>query len=458
MVYTHILGVLLRSHRHVLLASAASLAALTGVLLVPAAASARSATTAATPAMTLAVSPATVDYGHQNVTASGTVTTSAGPVAGAAVTVSYLDVDGQSAQISLTTGTDGSYSGTIPDPQTAAQQVNASVAAASSTGAASASAPLGFTKDAVTITASFAQPDAVDGSTDMLSGVASYVSGGLSHPLANSTLSITSGSSPPVSAKVTTAADGSFSYAAPVNDGSGSTYTVSSAATAYLEAAQVSASADFIQVAQIDGFGGTISADRVLRFSVCAGVAAELANGALDGPLDYQYSTTPHGPWKTLGTGKLHWTISCGVDGGAYPAKFKAPLANAYYRAYAPAVPGALGQTSAVSQVINLYRYPTRITGLTITPHRVNRDGKVTVSGRLWQQAGTWLPDPGQQVVIEFRYKNRTYTLKHRLTTDSAGRFRGIFAVPHTAPWHALYNGSRNDFATASKAITIHVR
>jgi len=88
---------------------------LTGILLVPA--SAQPAGTAATATITLALSPATVDYGHQNVTASGTVSTSAGPVASAAVTVSYTDIDQQAAQISLTTGANGSYSGTIPDPE-----------------------------------------------------------------------------------------------------------------------------------------------------------------------------------------------------------------------------------------------------------------------------------------------------------------------------------------------------
>src|SRR5215472_17239643 len=119
-------------YRYVL-AAAASAAALAGGMLLPAAAaSALSAATPLTPTITLVLSPATVDYGHQNVNASGTVTTSAGPVIGAAVTVSYVDVDGQSAGISLITGSDGSYSGTILSPETEAQQVTTSVAATSS--------------------------------------------------------------------------------------------------------------------------------------------------------------------------------------------------------------------------------------------------------------------------------------------------------------------------------------
>jgi hypothetical protein len=454
----------LRPYRHALLLSSASVAALAGSVLLPAGASAQPAGTPVPPIITLVLSPATVDYGHQSVTASGTVTTSAGPVAGAAVTVSYLDIDHQTALISVTTGTNGSYSGTIPDPETAAQDVTASVAATSSTTAASAPAHLGFTQDAVTIAASFAQPSVNAGSTDTLSGVASYVSGGSPHPLANSTLSITSPGSfnwNPVSTTVTTGADGSFSYVTPevFEATSEVDFTVSSAATAYLEAGQLKITLPVNQVSFIYNFTGTISADRVLRFSACGGIPEPLADNPLFGPLDYQYSRTPHGPWKTLGTGTPDYNGPCymqlGFGDGTYLGKFAAPLANAYYRAYAPAVPG---QMSSVSQVIHLWKYPTRITGFTITPRSVSRDGRVTVSGRLWRLAGKWSPDAHQRIVIEFRYKNKTYTLSHRLVTDSAGRFRGIFAVPQTAAWLALYQGGGNDFATTSKAVVIKVR
>jgi hypothetical protein len=455
---------LARPYRRVLLAAAASVAALAGSLLGPAWASAQPAGTPLTPTVTLVLSPATVDYGHQSVTASGKVTTSAGPEVGAAVTVSYVDVDGRSAQISLITGNDGSFSGAILSPETAAQEVTAGVAATSSTAAASASAQLGFTKDAVTVAASFAQPYVNAGSTDTLSGVASYVSGGSLHPLANSTLSITSPpyEAAPVSATVTTAADGSFSLvtprvgnAPPVAD-----FTVSSAATPYLEAGQLTITLFVNQVAEVDSFTGTLSTDRVLRFFACGGIGEELANGALLGPLDYQYSRTAHGPWKTIGTGKPEFQGPCsaqkGGDGdGSYPGKFKAPRANAYYRAYAPAVPG---QMSAVSQVIHLWKYSTRITGFAITPRSVSRDGKVTVSGRLQRLAGRWTPDARQQIVIEFRDKGNTFRLRHRLITDSAGHFRGTFAVPRTAAWLALFKGGGKDFATASKAVVIKVR
>ena len=471
LAYRPISGVVLRSHRHVLLACAASLAALTGILLVPAAASAQPAGTSATTTITLALSPATVDYRHQDVTASGTVATSAGPVEGATVTVSYVDIDQQFAQISLTTASDGSYSGTIPDPETAAQTVTASVEATSSTTAASASQPLGFTTDAVTITASFDPPYVNPGSTSTLSGVASYVSGGTTYPLANSTLTITSVGDvveSPVSATVTTAADGSFSYVTPeVGAGEGALQlAISSAATPYLQAAQLSVFLDINAPSGVDLFTGSLTPNRELKFNACAGLGFVLSNAPLLVPLDYQYSKTRSGPWKTLGTStaapypNAECTDSDDYAGdGEYLGHFTAPVASGYYRAYVPAVPG---QMSSVSKVIHLWGYPTKITGFTITPRRVSHDGKVTVSGRLWRLKGTWLPDKGATITIEYRYKNKTYKLRPQLTTSSAGRFKGTFRVPRSGAWLAVYSGAYNfgyeDFAAASNAITVKVR
>jgi hypothetical protein len=246
-----------------------------------------------------------------------------------------------------------------------------------------------------------------------------------------------------------------------VGEGTGAVQlTVSSAATPYLEAGQLTIYLLINEVSFIDNFTGSISADRVLRFFACGGIPEPLLDSPLEGPLDYQYSRTPHGPWKTLGTGKLNLLKGAcymqeGFGDGTYKGKFTAPLANAYYQAYAPAVPG---QMAAVSQVIHLWKYPTKITGFTITPRSVGRAGKVTISGRLWALTKKRTPDARQQIVVEFRYHNKTYVLRHRLITDSAGRFRGTFAVPHTAAWLALYKGGKTQFATASKAVTIKVR
>lgn len=448
--------------RYVLLAAAASVAVLAGGLLMPAAADAQTADTPVTPAITLVLTPPTADYGHQSVAASGTVTTSAGPLAGATITVGYMDIAQQFAQISLKTGSDGRYSGTIPDPETAAQTVTATVAATSSTSAASASAQLGFTTDPVTIAASFDQPSVNALSTDTLSGFASYTSEGSSSPLANTTLTITSPGSfnwPAVSTTVTTGADGSFSYVTPeiylaVNSVE---FTVSSAATPTLKAGQVSLSLPVNQQADLVSFHAHLTAAHVLGFSVCGGIPDPLADSLLTTPVDLQYSAGRHGRWKTLGVSNDQgYNGPCwgATEGGTYTGTFTAPLANGYYRAYAPAVPYEM---SGVSRVIHLQRYPTRISGFAISPRGVSH-GQVTVSGRLWQRANKWLPAGNATITIEYRYRGKTYALKHRLMTNSAGQFRGVFAVPHSAVWQAVYGGGRDRFAAASRPLRITVR
>ena len=324
-------------------------------------------------------------------------------------------------------------------------------------------ARMAATGDPVTITASFAQSYVNAGASDTLSGVASYTPAeGTPQALADTTLTITSPSQfnwPATSATVTTAADGSFSYVTPTFPLAVSSveFTVSSAATSSLQAGQLTVNLPVNQAAEINLFSGHLTPYRILDFSACGGIPEPLADSPLVGPLEYQYSRTRQGPWKTLGASENGTANPCfGYSyGWTYPGKFTARLANAYYRAYAPAVPG---QVSAVSNVIHLQRYPTQITGFAISPRRVSRGGKVTVSGRLLQLTSKWLSDKGATITVEYRYKKKTYTLKHRLTTNSSGRFRGIFAVPHSAAWLAVYGGNHDHFATASMSIRVTVR
>jgi hypothetical protein len=319
---------------------------------------------------------------------------------------------------------------------------------------------VGAAADPVTITASFAQPTVNAASTDLLSGSASYMSGDSSYPLADTTLTITSPAGnnwAAVSTTVTTAADGSFSYVTPQIPllVTSIEFTVSSAATSTLEAGQVSLTLPVNQLVQISFFGGHLNAHRVVRLSACAGIPQQLADSVITGSLYFQYSASRRGPWKTLGVGNGPSYDPCAEYGGSYSATFTAPQANGYYRAYVPSVPGEM---SALSNVIHRQRYPTRITGFAVSPRLVGRGGKVTVSGRLWHLDGTWRADARSVIVIEYRYRGKTYTLKQRLTTNSAGRFRGVFAVPHTAAWQAVYGGGGSDLAVTSRAISIRVR
>ncbi len=431
-------------------------AALVGVVALAAlaVAPAEAATATTTPTITIALSPDTLDYGHQTVVVSGTV--SAVP-AGTAVTIGYENSSDAADQVVATTGASGGYQATIANPEAAAQTVTATVAATDSTDAASASAPLGFSKDDVTITAGFASPVVDAGLPDLMTGTVTYTSAGGQVPLAGMTLTLTTDAYfVPKSATVTTAADGSFSYLAPGTYGGSEDYTISSAATPFLNAAEQHASFDINLAAGITQFTGTLSAEHVLRFDACGGLAEPLADGPLFGPLYYQYATKASGPWRTLGVGRENENGPCfdAAYGANYPGKFRAPPTAGYYRAYTPRVKG---QTPAVSNVIHLWRYQAKITGFALTPRKVARNGKITVSGRLWRRGTKWLADAKQKVTIEYRYHGKTYKLR-QLTTTSSGRFSGTFRVPRTARWLAVYAGGRNQFSVATKPAEVTVR
>jgi hypothetical protein len=437
---------------------------LAGVLLIPIAADASvTGTVAVTPAISLTLSPATLDYGDQVITVYGAVTAAGEPVTGATVSISYLSAAGETTQDDVSTGSTGTYSGTISDLQAAAQTITATVAPTSATTSASASENLGFTQDQVTISAEFAHPDVNVDSPDVLSGRAEYVSDGAAFPLGGATLTITWPVYPfgEGSATVTTAANGTYSYSpAPDNFGAGIFYTfaVASAATAYLQAGEANASVTVNQVPQVTDFAGSLSPAHILSFDACGGIGQVLANSPLLAPVEYQYSKSPHGPWKTLGTGKADDSGSCylGNDtlGDAnYPAQLRAPLANAYYRAYAPAVPG---QESAASEAIHLWKYLTRIADFKITPTSVTRNGVITVSGRLWELTSKWAALAAQKITIEYRSGGKTYVLR-RLTTSRHGLFTGRFRVPHDASWRALFPGGTTQFASATGFIRVTV-
>jgi hypothetical protein len=336
--------------------------------------------------------------------------------------------------------------------------VTATVAATDSTDAVSASAALGFTKDPVTITASFASQAVDPDKPDVMTGSVAYTSAGAPVPLAGIALTLTTDATFETgSVTVTTAADGSFRYTAPGDYGGPDDYTITSAGTAYLDAAEQHASFTINWGTQIQSFSGTLSAEHVLRFDSCGGTSAPLADGSQVGPLYYQYAARAAGPWKTLGASKpTDQSLCLGLEDG-YPSAFRAPLAAGYYRAYSPRVNGQNGQVPAVSNVLYLRRYQTKITSFSVRPVRVARNGKIVVSGRLWRRGTKWLADARQKVTIEYVYHGKTYKLR-QLTTTTSGRFSGTFRVPHTSVWLAIYFGSSNQFAAATAPAKVTLR
>jgi hypothetical protein len=295
-----------------------------------------------------------------------------------------------------------------------------------------------------------------------LAGTATYATGNTSHPLADAPLTITAknGGVPPATA--TTKTDGSFSYATTMPLSDSQCWTVSSAATATFGAAAATVCVNTLWPTQFGLVTANLSTRGTISLDGCVFLEAPQTSGTpLVGPIKYQYSARRAGPWKNLGTVKGVSNTYCPTTSGpgspswSFPAHFKAPLANGYYRAvYA----GASNAQRAVSQVLHRWKNRTRITSFTVTPTSVRRDGMVTVSGRLWQLTSKWTGDPRQKIVVEFRYRHTTYVFAQRLTTGPAGRFRGTFRVPRSASWFALYNGDKSQFAVTTGAIVVSVR
>jgi hypothetical protein len=295
-----------------------------------------------------------------------------------------------------------------------------------------------------------------------VAGTAAYATGGTSHALAGAPLTITAKNGGVPAVTVTTASDGSFSDATTMPLSDSQCWTVSSAATSTLGAAQATVCVNTLWPTQFGLVTANLSTRGTISLDGCVFLEAPLTSGTpLEGPITYQYSASRVGPWKKLGTVQgvantyCPTTLGPGSPSWSFPAHFKAPLANGYYRAvYA----GASDAQSAASQILHRWKNRTRITGFTITPTSVRRNGTVTVSGRLWQLTSKWTADPRQKVVVKFRYGHKTYVFAQQLTTGPAGRFRGTFRVPRRASWFALYNGNRTQFAVASGAIVVSVR
>lgn len=423
-----------------------------GVLLAPANALAGPATaTANATTVTISLSPTTLDYHNQTIAVSGTVT----PAAVTSVTITYLNSAGQTTPLVLSTDASGDYQEDISNLEPAAQTITAS------TETASASAELGFAVDAVTITLNPVPASVPLNSKVTLSGSVSYESAATSYPLPGDELTITAPFSSPVTA--TTAADGSFSAKVDAYELSDSqAWTVNSAATPYLSEAQTSATSTTQWPTGFTSFSANLGAEGEISLDACAFMFAPLVVGdPLDGPVTYQYSASRSGPWKTLGVPNAVEGTYCsqgqpaGTLTSSYPAHFKAPLANGYYRAV---FAGTSDQAPSKSAVLHRWRDRTKITEFAVSPRTVRANGKVTVSGRLWVRTTKWIPDAHQKVVIEYRYKGKVYVLRQRLTTSAAGRFRGTFSVPRSASWLAVYDGDTTQFAAATGSIHIAVR
>ncbi len=174
-------------------------------------------------------------------------------------------------------------------------------------------------------------------------------------------------------------------------------------------------------------------------------------------PILVEYSARKNGPWRLLGSmpsagGGQEY---CPRVGASWTGSFKAKLANAYYR---ERVPGDAGTEPTVSTVVHLFKEPTKIVAFAISPRRVHRRGKLTISGQLLQDVGSWRPDGHRQIVILFRPRGQTIWSQLATTSTAVtGSFRVTVADPGNGTWVAAYDGDAGRFASRSKGLDVSV-
>jgi hypothetical protein len=219
---------------------------------------------------------------------------------------------------------------------------------------------------------------------------------------------------------------------------------------------------------------------RVRSFTAALGVSGSVGiTGCLQvtAPVDYgpvspvtiQYSANGRKRWKTLGRLPLHnmarTVKSCphGATESYFSGSIRAALDNAYYRADFPATNYFQG---AVSRVIRSWRYATKITNFSVTPHAVNSGQPVTITGKLWHLTGRkWVPYAHRTIEILYNQKGTSFwsTALGPVKTNSKGEFRQVVNAGKgnfVAIIYTEYAGSSVDLAyrTAGIAVTIRLR
>jgi hypothetical protein len=173
-----------------------------------------------------------------------------------------------------------------------------------------------------------------------------------------------------------------------------------------------------------------------------------------------QYSPGRNGPWHTLGAVPPRMGAACGNGGRAFGGALNARLNYSYYRAVYPGGTNkaGTGYLPATSGKVLSWRYADRITGFTVSSHRVPKGGNLTVSGRLQYYATGWR-NFGQQVaqVILRPSGSKTWYWIARIKTNTRGHFTVTFTDPVSATWAVEYLGGKMHLAAVSATTFVRV-
>lgn len=406
------------------------------------------------PTTTLSANPAVFDYAHPSVTLSGTLSYLLPDRTTQTLSGEPVTLFGQGAQWPLTTGTSGAFSKTV-DPVPVTGTDDNFVAEPTAPDVAALQSPVAsvaMTVDALTVSDKWAASPVRYLQTATLEGLVTFTGGTTPEPVAGISLALFEWNAAQQFwqkvASAVTGADGSYALqfpAAPaklqlrVNTGSaapGPYFSSSDIVPPRLDVVVPVLLTNF--VAKLSPFG-----------IISASVREQDLSSAYAGPVYLEYSATSTGPWKRLAT------FSELSNGAVFDEnKVAAPLPSAYYRAR---FVGAKDLDPAVSKVVKLWKYPTKITSFSVSPSTVAKGGHVTVKGRLWRHVGTWKPFGGSKILILFIYRKKVYAYRAEPTTSSAGWFTVRLQALVSAPWFAQYDGGQFYFASASARIPVTV-
>jgi hypothetical protein len=210
-------------------------------------------------------------------------------------------------------------------------------------------------------------------------------------------------------------------------------------------------------------FSASVASSRRVSVHGCVGIADLPAGSASDvrGTVTIQYSASKAGPWHRLGAiSRLNSAAgSCGIATveAAYTGSFAVKLARAYYRASFRPQAGA-NLLSSVSAPVLAWKYLTQVKSLKVSPRRLARGSKLTISGQLRQDTKRWLPYARQLVEIVYHKpgaKNSYWIVKVR--TNSAGKFTATVTDTFSATWSAFYPGNATHYDCSSAGVKVSV-
>lgn len=168
------------------------------------------------------------------------------------------------------------------------------------------------------------------------------------------------------------------------------------------------------------------------------------------GRVQLQQSQNGRTGWATL-------TTVTPNAAGAFDVRHTLKQPTGYLRLY---YPGSTDAAAASTSALHLTRAVTRITGFNASPEPVRKGRTLTVTGTLQRQNGsTWTGLSGQRVTLYFRAAGaKTKTRMTTVTTGKDGRFTVKLTAKQDGTWSATYSATSKYLDTTSNGDYVDVR